>query len=236
MLFRRISALLLNLVVLMGAVVACQPKIGDDCTRGTDCSTSGTRSCDTSMPGGYCTVANCEADSCPEEAACIAFTMSPSTLQECVDIGEIRGLRSFCMRRCTSQDDCRGGYECIDMNSPEEAWGSQRVDRKSQDGRVCALRYRAAREHLGAESASESSGDGLASVSYCSATARDPNRVDYYGVGGSAGWLDGTAGSAGAAGAAGNVATAGSAGAAGSAGEASSNGGSAGAPVGGVGG
>src|SRR5512133_2132265 len=228
---RRNSAFLFKVVVLMAAAVACQPKIGDDCTRGTDCSTSGTRTCDTTMPGGYCTVANCEADTCPEEAACIAFTISPATTEECIDIGETRALRTFCMKRCSSQDDCRGGYQCIDLNSPHEGWGSQRVDRRSQDGRVCALPYLGERgtapRNADGAAASESGGNGLASVSYCSATARDSSQPDYYGVGGSGAGYAGAPGTAGAAGGANEGVANG--GAAGAANEGVANGGAAGA-------
>ncbi|MFW5740185.1 MAG: hypothetical protein ACOC1F_07450, partial [Myxococcota bacterium] len=54
-------------------MLGCNPKIGDDCTNSTDCSVSGDRLCDTTQPGGYCTVFNCEPDMCPEEAQCVAF-------------------------------------------------------------------------------------------------------------------------------------------------------------------
>ena len=47
------------------------------------------------------------------------------------------------MRRCSSQDDCRGGYICADLNSDGNQWGAKRLDFSSIDGRVCALPYTA---------------------------------------------------------------------------------------------
>ncbi len=51
----------------------CKDKIGDACDFNVDCSTKGDRLCDLSSPGGYCTIENCNAESCPDEAVCIAF-------------------------------------------------------------------------------------------------------------------------------------------------------------------
>ena len=62
-------ALLLALVALGG----CEDKIGDSCEFNVDCSNRGDRLCDRSSPGGYCTIENCNADSCPDEGVCIAF-------------------------------------------------------------------------------------------------------------------------------------------------------------------
>ena len=54
--------------------------------------------CDLSLPGGYCTAGNCEFLGCPEAGVCITF---PNT-------------EEWCMTECSSDDDCRDGYECID--------------------------------------------------------------------------------------------------------------------------
>lgn len=53
--------------------------------------------CDTSQPGGYCTVTPCETNSCPEEAVCIEFP----------------DRSHYCMFRCESGSDCRGDYQCV---------------------------------------------------------------------------------------------------------------------------
>ena len=51
----------------LALVTGCQPKIGDACNTSTDCSTQGDRLCDTTQPGGYCTIFNCEPNTCPED-------------------------------------------------------------------------------------------------------------------------------------------------------------------------
>jgi len=78
----------------------CSAEIGDECSANVDCSTNGDRACDTSAPGGYCTILDCRANSCPEEAMCVAW-----------DEGVAE--RTFCMRHCGSDSDCRGGYQCF---------------------------------------------------------------------------------------------------------------------------
>jgi hypothetical protein len=71
--------LVLAALALLGG---CKRKIGDPCTRSTDCSIRGDRSCDlshrvnssgipTPSGSGECTVESCGADSCPKEAECV---------------------------------------------------------------------------------------------------------------------------------------------------------------------
>ncbi len=69
------SAPLLLLALILGSVpgLSCEEKIGDSCDFNVDCSPKGDRLCDLSSPGGYCTIENCNADSCPKESVCIAF-------------------------------------------------------------------------------------------------------------------------------------------------------------------
>jgi hypothetical protein len=78
----------------------CTAEIGDECSANVDCSTNGDRACDTSAPGGYCTILDCRANGCPEEAMCVAW-------------GEGVAQRTFCMRHCGSDSDCRDGYQCF---------------------------------------------------------------------------------------------------------------------------
>ena len=87
-------------LVALALSVGCASEIGDECSANVDCSVNGDRACDTSAPGGYCTILDCRANSCPEEAICVAW-------------GEGVGQRTFCMRHCGSGDDCRGGYGCF---------------------------------------------------------------------------------------------------------------------------
>ena len=86
-----LSALLLLLVS------ACATKIGDDCRTNNDCAGAEARSCDTSSPGGYCTIFDCEVNGCPEESVCVDF-----------------GSTTACMRRCDKKSCSRDGegYVC----------------------------------------------------------------------------------------------------------------------------
>lgn len=129
-------------VVALAAVLlcSCQPEIGDSCSNAGDCSVQEQRTCDTTSPGGYCTVLGCAADSCPGEAVCIGYQSVLSIAPECASLqARPRLQRSLCMRSCSSDSDCRGGeYACIDMAAPNP-WGAQVVDRRAS-GKVCALR------------------------------------------------------------------------------------------------
>lgn len=105
---------------LAGSLLGCQPKIGDGCTISTDCSIRGDRTCDTSQPGGYCTVQSCRTG-CPDNAACVAFgTAVPGCAYDDWH-APARSTRSLCLRACNVPDpsypqgDCgRGGYVCVD--------------------------------------------------------------------------------------------------------------------------
>jgi hypothetical protein len=58
-------------ILAVVALSGCSHEIGDDCRSSVDCDPNGTRSCDLSQPGGYCTVAGCDATSCPSGSTCI---------------------------------------------------------------------------------------------------------------------------------------------------------------------
>jgi hypothetical protein len=117
---------------------ACQPEIGDSCTSSSDCSVSEQRTCDTTQPGGYCTRFSCTAGDCPEEAACIGFRSVLSSAPLCSGLQERPRLqRTACLRRCSKESDCRGGYDCIDMSLPNP-WGASVIE-NSGGTKVCAL-------------------------------------------------------------------------------------------------
>jgi hypothetical protein len=59
------------LVLFALSAAACGKSIGDECTTNVDCSQDGTRDCDLSQPGGYCTINGCDEKFCPSEAVCI---------------------------------------------------------------------------------------------------------------------------------------------------------------------
>ena len=92
---------LLALLALL-AIGGCKPQVGDSCKLSTDCSVTGDRLCDTSQPDGYCTIFNCEPDTCPGDSVCVQF--HPSSL---------RFQRRFCVASCGNPSDCRPGYACV---------------------------------------------------------------------------------------------------------------------------
>jgi hypothetical protein len=60
----------------------CGHQIGDSCSTNVDCQPDGTRFCDTSAPGGYCTIDGCDNGTCPDEATCIRF-LTPIANEPC---------------------------------------------------------------------------------------------------------------------------------------------------------
>lgn len=87
---------------LMLGTLACAPQLGDSCSASTDCSVNGDRFCDLSQPGGYCTIANCEPDSCGDQGVCIRFKPDEPRLSS-----------DWCMAKCSKTSDCgRDEYVC----------------------------------------------------------------------------------------------------------------------------
>lgn len=110
------------LVVALLGLAACTPEVGDPCSSHADCSNSGDRLCDDTFPGGYCTLFNCEPGSCPDEAVCVAFRAAPSGAPGCEGLsGGARLTRTFCMKACDGEGDCRGGdaYTCADLSGAD---------------------------------------------------------------------------------------------------------------------
>ena len=134
-------AVLLAIALASGAVVVldgCTPSIGDKCVLSTDCSTRGDRLCDTSQPEGYCTQFNCQANGCPDEAACVLFNAAVPGCgyNDRAGASGSRVARSFCMGMCATNDDCRGGYICGD---PKVAPWSGLILDIDQGKRVCLV-------------------------------------------------------------------------------------------------
>ncbi len=125
------------LALLIGAAgLACSPKIGDSCSSSINCSTTGDRLCDTTQPGGYCTIFNCEPGTCPSEARCVAFDQQVAP--ECSDPQSwARFERAFCMRGCSSDSDCRGGYICFDLAPQPNPWGASVIDHGPDGTKIC---------------------------------------------------------------------------------------------------
>ena len=132
------------LAALTALGAACGEQIGDECALSSDCSPQGDRVCAVTSPGGDCTIAGCDFDTCPDESVCIRFFSGASSDRTCdpraEDISEDACTADelctlsgtcvprtaevrFCMRTCESQDDCREGYECRDEQLMREHGG-----------------------------------------------------------------------------------------------------------------
>jgi hypothetical protein len=127
-----------NLWVLPFAalLLGCPPKIGKSCSISTDCSTLGDRLCDTNQPDGYCTIFNCEPDTCPD-SICVGFDPSLDPACKSADDGRWpRFERSFCMKACSADSNCRDGYACVDLSDPAERVSKRAevVDTGAADG------------------------------------------------------------------------------------------------------
>jgi hypothetical protein len=120
--------------------VGCLPKIGDDCQNDADCSQVGDRVCDTTQVGGYCTQFNCTPDSCPQdEGICVTFGASPSLVAGCTDEGRPSPFaRSFCMKPCSKDKDCRDGYLCIDL-AEDDPWAAEVIQTPPSPTKVCLV-------------------------------------------------------------------------------------------------
>jgi hypothetical protein len=101
----------LTLLALTPLASGCAPRIGDGCYSQTNCSINGDRVCDITQPGGYCTVFDCSPDTCPDDSVCVRFEPDTARLS-----------RNVCMRRCSSDGDCRTdkGYHCVGNSVGEQ--------------------------------------------------------------------------------------------------------------------
>jgi hypothetical protein len=136
----RLSEKLWLLCALVAVAAGCKPKVGDDCRISTDCSAAADRLCDITAPGGYCTVYNCEPNSCPEdESLCVEFGAQRSPIAKCVDKQSPSPYaRAFCMATCDKDSDCRDGYSCEDLSDPKNPWAAVLIDR-DRGNRACLV-------------------------------------------------------------------------------------------------
>ncbi|MFO0660125.1 MAG: hypothetical protein U0165_09885 [Polyangiaceae bacterium] len=188
--------------------IGCKTKIGDKCTTSTDCSTQGDRLCDTTEPGGYCTIFNCDPNSCPEEASCVAFDLQSDPLCY-VPADSQRMLRTFCLRGCESEDDCRGGYTCATPEVLHSQYAALIVDGATNGIGVCIAKHVSPVQSVDA---------GVDDASCGPADVVDPPYTQSAGGSSGSGGSSGTGGTAGAGGTSGTGGTSagGAAGAAGS--------------------
>lgn len=119
---------ILLLVALPAVFVsACGHEIGDSCGTNVDCASDGTRDCDLSQPGGYCTINGCDEESCPSESVCIRifpYNYAGAACQHDTDCPSDHlclpdGLcvpraseRRYCEKKCGGDGDCRSEYVC----------------------------------------------------------------------------------------------------------------------------
>jgi hypothetical protein len=132
------------LIVFAMLAAGCGKSIGDACIVSSDCDPNGMRICDTSQRDGYCTIQGCDYDTCPSEATCVRFftgqfdnklcnpatedvTTDDCSLDELCDLEGHCVARSsevrYCMLKCSSNGDCRSGYECRDLMLMEQDGG-----------------------------------------------------------------------------------------------------------------
>lgn len=114
---------------------ACSQNVGDACENDSDCENEGRQICDTSLPGGYCTLLDCEGGGCPGEAACVGFQSSVSSAEECRSLqSRPRLQRTACLLVCSGDRDCRSGYVCQQLG--ENPWAATSLENRSVE-RVC---------------------------------------------------------------------------------------------------
>jgi hypothetical protein len=134
--------LLVGLALAVLSLSACGHDIGDDCRSSADCDPNGTRACDVSQPGGYCTIIGCDEKTCPADSWCIRYFPEKYLTMECPPApldgkgpfdehcnadevclpSERSSMGGFCAKRsseqrecaknCSDSSDCRGGYQC----------------------------------------------------------------------------------------------------------------------------
>jgi hypothetical protein len=111
-----------SLVLLALLAPACGKEIGDSCSTNVDCAQDGTRDCDLSQPGGYCTVNGCDEKSCPSEAVCIRIfpyevshpvcQLDSSQGSNC-PVGTGKCLQPDGVCGCASDLDCTSDDVCV---------------------------------------------------------------------------------------------------------------------------
>ncbi|MBI4511795.1 MAG: hypothetical protein HY698_19330 [Deltaproteobacteria bacterium] len=132
------------------SALGCGNKIGDSCETNADCSAEGGRTCDPApnSPGGYCTIANCDFGTCPDEATCVRFFPVSQIQKECsagcaLDEACVMGKCAprktevrFCMLKCDSHGDCRDNYECRDATRMTAHGGEPVQDPNAAESKV----------------------------------------------------------------------------------------------------
>jgi hypothetical protein len=79
------------------SLMGCESLVGDPCIADSQCGIG--RICDLRSFEGYCTLPDCEENTCPSQSICVEF----------------KNADTYCMATCVNSDECRDGYTCIDL-------------------------------------------------------------------------------------------------------------------------
>jgi hypothetical protein len=127
----------LAIALLLGAVGACGHDIGDDCKSSVDCDPNGTRSCDLSQPGGYCTIVGCAATTCPSGATCIRLFPEQFLTTQCDPATEDQDQHCTNIKDPTTcgpvqrTDNCTADEICLDAGVCAKMSSEQRLCTKA---------------------------------------------------------------------------------------------------------
>jgi hypothetical protein len=115
---KRTPIAILLCALALASAAGCGREIGDECRTSADCDPSGTRACDLSQPGGYCTIVGCDGDSCPEDSACLRYF--PAQYLAEPEPGEPRcdpACEDICdgpdANVCTADELCLNSHQCV---------------------------------------------------------------------------------------------------------------------------
>jgi hypothetical protein len=111
---KRFTTRIRLLVLLASAASAfsgCGKDVGDSCMTSADCDPNGTRVCDLSQPGGYCTVLGCDQSSCPSDSVCIRYFPTQYLTVPCQTDSDCCPMTSpadggASMSKCTGDELC----------------------------------------------------------------------------------------------------------------------------------
>ena len=136
-----LGAALGALCLLLSVGAGCGRGIGDACESSLRCSAGGTRLCDMTQPGGYCTLAACQPGNCPNDAVCVTFWQNTTSATQSSDRNRLS--TNYCMRKCDERSDCRDdeGYDCVTGEQfGVGADGEALVEGGGTDQKFCAVR------------------------------------------------------------------------------------------------
>ncbi len=82
--------------------------MGDPCQTNLECGQQNGAICDVSVPQGYCTVAQCVPNGCPDESVCVRFDEE----------------NAYCMKVCLGDGECREDHVCREIGTyGDEGYG-----------------------------------------------------------------------------------------------------------------